>query len=107
MQPGKPETTQEKAVRLARQAGAAYPEAVAAVLEPFEQQTCGGASLFAKVDDRIMPYETALAKTRDEDSVLGPLFQPDGKPDVRKLTPRQYRAIRANAPQLIGLRPKR
>ena len=32
MQPGKPETVQEKAVRLAQQAGAAYPAAVAAVL---------------------------------------------------------------------------
>jgi hypothetical protein len=48
MQPGKPETVQEKAVRLAQEAGAAYPEAVVKILQPFEGPTAGGTSLFAR-----------------------------------------------------------
>jgi hypothetical protein len=47
-----------------------------------------------------------VAKTRDHDPVLKPLFQPGGRPDVRKLSYPQYRAIRTTAPQLFGLRPK-
>jgi len=104
MQPGKPETVQEKAVRLAQQAGAAYPEAVAAILQPFEEPTAAGPSLFANLDGQIVPYEAALAKTRDKDAALRPLFSRGGKLDVRRLTPTQYRAIRGVNPELFGLR---
>ena len=62
MQPGKPETVQEKAIRLAQQAGAAYPEAVAAVLQPFEEPTAAGPSLFANLDGQIVPYEADLPR---------------------------------------------
>lgn len=103
MQPGKPETVQEKAVRLAQQAGAAYPEAVATILQPFEGSAAGGTSLFANVDGQVVPYEAALAKARDKDAALSPLFSTGGKVDVRLLTPTQYRAIRSVNPELFGM----
>jgi hypothetical protein len=106
MQPGNPETVQEKAVRLAQQAGAAYPEAVAAVLQPFEGPTAAGTSLFANVDGQIVPYEAALATTRDKNPTLSPLFSRKGKLDVRLLTPTQYRLIRGVNPELFGMRPR-
>jgi hypothetical protein len=106
MQPYKPETTHEKALRLAQEAGAAYPETIVALLEPFEQSSGAGTSLCANVNGEIISFEAAVAKTRDHDPVLKPLFQPGGRPDVRKLSYPQYRAIRTTAPQLFGLRPK-
>jgi len=103
MQPGNPEAVQEKAIRLAQQAGAAYPEAVAAVLQPFEEPTAAGLSLFATLDGQIVPYEAALAATRDKNPTLSPLFSRKGKLDVRRLTPTQYRAIRGVNPELFGM----
>ena len=103
MQPGKPETVQEKAVRLAQQAGATYPVAVAAVLQPFEGPTAAGTSLFANLGGQIVPYEAALATTRDKDAALSPLFSREGRLDVRQLTPTQYRAIRGVNPELFGM----
>ena len=103
MQPEKQETVQEKTIRLAQQAGAAYPEAVAAVLQPFEEPTAAGLSLFATLDSQIVPYEAALATTRDKDAALRPLFSRRSKLDVRLLTPTQYRSIRGVDPELFGM----
>jgi hypothetical protein len=99
------ETVAEKASRIARAGGATYPETVVALLDPFEQPCGGGTALYANVDGETLPLEAAVAKTR-ENPVLKVFFQPGGRPDVRKLTPPQYRAVRSTAPQLLGLKPK-
>jgi len=96
----------EKAVRLAQEAGACHAETVVALLEPFEQATGAGTSLFANVNGEVVPFEAAVAKTRDGNAVLSPLFRPGGKLDVRRLSHKQFLAIRATAPELLGLRSK-
>jgi len=106
MQAGKPETAQEKAVRLAREGGAAYPETVVALLQPYEERRGIYTHLYANVDGEALPFEAAVAKVRDGNPVLGPLFQPGGRPDVTQLTHEQFLAVRATAPELLGLRPK-
>jgi len=101
------ETMTEKATRIAKEGGATYPETVAALLQPYEEQTCGGASLFAAVDGQILPFEAAVAKLR-ETPKFGPLFAPPGsRLDVREMSHEQFLAVRKTSPELFGLRPKR
>jgi len=93
----------EKAVRLAQEGGACHPETVVALLEPFEQATGAGTSLFANVDGEIIPFEAAVAKTRDGNAALSALFHAGDKLDVRRLSHKQYLAVRSTAPELLGL----
>jgi len=97
----------EKAIRIAREGGATYPETVVALLQPYEEQHGGGTHVYANMNGESVPFEAAVARTRDENPALHRLFQPGGKLDVRPLSAQQYRAIRETAPELLGLSPKR
>jgi hypothetical protein len=103
---GKPETPAERNVRVVREQGVAYPEALTAILRPFDQQTLGGPMPFAIVGGEVVPLASAVAKLRDQAPELAGLFDAKAKLDLRKMPPERYIAIRKHVPQLLGLRPK-
>jgi len=108
MQPGTLETPAERNVRIATEQGAIHPEAVVAILQPFDEPTAAGPSPFAIVGGQVVPLASAVTRLRDGNPALGGLFQARGKLDLRALTPQQYRAIReTSARELPGLGPKR
>jgi hypothetical protein len=108
MQPGKLETPAERNVRIATEKGAIHPEAVVAILKPYDEPTAGGAMPFAIVGGQAMSLASAVTRLRAEAPELAALFDANGKLDLPRLTPHQYRAIReTNARTLLGLGPKR
>ena len=108
MQPGKSETPAERNVRIAAKQGAIHPEAVVAILKPYDEPTAGGAMPFAIVGGQSLPLASAVTRLRAEAPELAALFDANGKLDLPRLTPQQYRAIReTNARTLLGLGPKR
>jgi hypothetical protein len=108
MQPGKPETPAERNVRIATEQGAIHPEAVVAILKPYDEPTAGGTMPFAIVGGQAMSLASAVTRLRAKAPELAALFDANGKLDLPRLTPHQYRAIReTNARILLGLGPKR
>ena len=84
VQPRKPETPAERNVRIVKEQGVAHPEAVAAILKPFDQQTAAGS----------MPWG---------DSFLDNMYY--RKLDIDNMSHEHYLAIRTHSPQLFGLLP--
>ena len=105
MLPRKPETPAERNVRIVKEQGVAHPEAVAAILTPFDQQTAAGPAPFAMVGGQTMPLASAVTRFRDENPGLAKLFHPTGKLDIDNMSHEHYLAIRAHSPQLFGLLP--
>jgi hypothetical protein len=105
LQPWKPETPAERNVRIVREQGVPHPEAVAAILKPFDQQTAAGLMPFAIVDGQIMPLAPAVNKLRDAAPHLAALFHANGKLDYGKLSHPEYIAIREHSPALVHLGP--
>ena len=102
------ETSAERNVRIASEQGAIHPEAVVAILKPFDEPTAAGAMPFAIVGGQAVPFGSAVTRLRDEAPALAGLFDANGKLDIPALTPLQYRAIRdTSARELLGLGPKR
>ena len=108
MQPGRLETSAERHVRIAREQGVAHPEAVIAILKPFDQQTAAGSKPFAMVNGQALPLPAAITQFRDTNPGLNGLFNEGGKVDVRTLPQEYFLAIRGtSARTLLGLGPKR
>ena len=105
VQPRKPETPAERNIRIVKEQGVAHPEAVAAILKPFDQQTAAGSMPFAMVGGQTMPLASAVTRFRDENPGLAKLFHPTGKLDIDNMPHEHYLAIRAHSPQLFGLLP--
>ena len=108
MQFGKPEPPATRNVRIASEQGAIHPEAVVAILKPFDEQTAAGAKPFAMVGGQAVPLAAAVTQLRDKNPALEGLFKAGAKVDVRTLPQEQYLAIRGTpARTLLGLGPKR
>jgi hypothetical protein len=101
------DTVMEAVVKAARDGGASYPKAVAEILRPslYVEQQGATPCIYATWEGQSLPVEAAVAKMR-ETPRHRPLFTPGGKPDVRELTPTEYRAIRRKNPELFGMRPR-
>jgi hypothetical protein len=103
-----PETPAERNVRIATEQGAIHPEAVVAILKPYDEPTAGGAMPFAIVGGQSLPLASAVTRLRAEVPALAALFDANGQLDIAALTPDQYRSIRdTNSRELLGLGPKR
>jgi len=102
---GKPETPAERNVRIVREQDVAHPEAVVAILKPFDEQTAAGPLPSAVVGGQIMPLALAVKRFREANPGLGRLFDPKGTLDYRKLTPEVYIAVQTHAPELLGMKP--
>ena len=108
MQPGRPENSEDRNVRIAREQGVAHPEAVIAILKPFDEQTAAGSKPFAVVGGQTIGLAAAITQLRDTNPALDGLFNAGGKVDVRAIPQEQYLAIRGtDARTLLGLGPKR
>ena len=108
MQFGRPENSAERNVRIAREQGAIHPEAVVAILKPFDEQTAAGTKPFAIVGGQAVPLAAAVTQLREKNPALDGLFTAGGKLDVRTLPQEHYLAIRGTpARTLLGLGPKR
>jgi len=105
MQFGKPETPAERNTRIVSEQGALHPAAVVEILKPFDEQTAAGPMPFATVGGQVVPLATAVTRLRDEAPHLAALFDAKGKLDYAKMSQPEYRAVRAHAPALVGLRP--
>ena len=102
-----PETPQDRNLRIVRDQNVARPEAVLALLRPFDEQTVAGPLPFAVVGGEVLPLALAVGKLRKESPHLGALFDPQGKLDYRKVTPEVYCAVQRHAPDLLGMKPNR
>ena len=105
VQPKKPETPAERNVRIVKEQGVAHPEAVAAILTPYDEQTAAGPMPFAFVGGQVFPLATAVTKLRDEAPHLAALFDANGKIDYGKLSHPEFLAIRQHSPALVHLGP--
>jgi hypothetical protein len=107
MQPGLNETPAERNVRIASEQGAIHPEAVVAILKPFDEPTAAGAMPFAIVGGQVFPLASAVTRLRDETPALDGLFKAGGKLVIRAMSHPQFLAIRGTtARTLLGLGPK-
>ena len=107
LQPRKPETPEERNVRIVSEKGVPHAAAVVEILKPFDQQTLAGPMPCAIVGGEIVPLASAVAKLREQAPELAGLFDAKAKLDLRAMTPERYIAIRKHSPELLGLRPKR
>jgi hypothetical protein len=105
IQSQKPETPDERNLRIVSEQGVPHAAAIVEILRPFDQQTLAGPMPFALVGGEVLPLASAVAKYREQNPGLGRLFDPNGKLDYRKMTPKAYQAIRRHAPELLGLKP--
>ncbi len=100
------ETPAERNLRIAAEQGAIYRETVIALLQPFDEPTAAGMMPFVNLGGETVPLASAVKRLRDETPTLGALFNATAKLGIAQLTVPQFRAIRATAPELLGLRPK-
>lgn len=107
LQPRKPETPEERNVRIVSEQGVPHAAAVVAILKPFDEATAGGPMPFAILGGEIVPLVSAVKRLREQAPELAGLFDAKAKLDYRAMTPERYLAIRAHSPELLGLRPKR
>ena len=104
---GSDDAVMEAVVKAARDGGASYPKAVAEILRPtlYVEQKGATPCIYATCEGQSLPVEATVAKMR-ETARLRPLFTPGGRPNVRELTPTEYRAIRKTNPELFGMSPR-
>jgi len=96
-----------KAAEAAQKAGAAYPEAVAEFIKDklTIAESVVGPQVVVQNGLEVEPLDAAMARLKATEKV-GVLFH-GGKLNTHNLDHELYLAIRAHAPELVGLRPNK
>ena len=107
MFPQKPETPAERNLRIVSEQHVPHPAAIVEILRPYDEQTAAGPVPFAIVSGEIMPLTSAVKRLRETAPHLSALYDANAKLDYGKLSQPEYLALRAHAPELVHLGPKR
>jgi hypothetical protein len=105
IQPRKPETPEERNVRIVSEQGVPHAAAIVAILKPVDYPTVAGPMPFANVGGEIVPLASAVKRLREQAPELAGLFDAAAKLDYRAMTPERYIAIKKHSPELFGFRP--